>query len=114
MAAKRAAKAKTVDVTFTLPAEVQADSVALCAEFNEWSADDIKLDRDGDGSWRATIALRPGQSYRYRFLLDGERWENAWQADGYVPNPYGSDDSVILVELTGSNRTRRPRSAKAS
>ena len=98
MAVKRAVKARTVNVTFTLPADVQASSVALCGEFNDWSAGNINLERDDDGSWRATVALKPGRSYRYRYLLDGERWENAWQADVYVPNPYGSDDSVILVE----------------
>ncbi len=97
MAARRTANARTVDVSFTLPADVRADSVALCGEFNDWSAENIKLERDTDGSWRATVALKPGRTYRYRYLLDGERWENAWQADGYLPNPYGSDDSVILV-----------------
>jgi len=97
-ATRTVAKAKTVDVAFALPADVQADSVALCGEFNEWSAENVKLERDGDGSWRATVALEPGRSYRYRYLLDGQRWENAWQADGYVPNPYGGDDSLIVVE----------------
>jgi 1,4-alpha-glucan branching enzyme len=98
MRAKRAAKSDTVDVTFSLPASVQADSVALCGEFNEWSAENVKLERDGDGSWQATVALGPGRTYRYRYLLDGQRWENAWLADGYVPNPYGSDDSLVVVE----------------
>ena len=72
--------------------------MALCGEFNGWSAQDIRLERGGDGCWRATVALEPGRSYRYRYLLDGERWENAWQADRYVPNPYGSTDSVVIVE----------------
>jgi hypothetical protein len=95
---KPAAEAGTVDVTFTLPAEVQASAVALCGEFNQWSAEDNRLERGSDGCWRATVALEPGRSYRYRYLLDGERWENAWQADRYVPNSFGGDDSVILVE----------------
>jgi len=98
MPTKRATKTKTVDVTFTLPADVHADCVALCGEFNEWSAEDVKLERDGDGSWEATVALQPGRTYRYRYLLDGQRWENAWQADDYVSNPYGSDDSVVIVQ----------------
>jgi 1,4-alpha-glucan branching enzyme len=71
--------------------------VALCAEINNWSAQDIRLERGGDGTWRATVALQPGRSYRYRYLLDGERWENAWQADRYVPNPYSTTDSVVVV-----------------
>jgi 1,4-alpha-glucan branching enzyme len=88
----------TVDVTFTLPADVPAGTVALCGEFNEWSADDIRLARGSDGSWRATVPLEPGRSYRYRYLLDGQRWENDRRADRYVPNPLGSTDSVIVVE----------------
>jgi hypothetical protein len=88
----------TVDVTFTLPADVHAGTVALCGEFNAWSADDIRLERGSDGSWRATVPLEPGRSYRYRYLLDGQRWENDRRADRYVPNPLGSTDSVIVVE----------------
>jgi hypothetical protein len=87
----------TVDVTFTLPAEIHAQTVALCGEFNDWSADDIRLERGSDGTWRTTVALEPGRSYRYRYLIDGQRWENGQQADHYEPNPYGSVDSVIVV-----------------
>jgi hypothetical protein len=93
-----AAGTGTIDVRFTLPADVQAGTVALCGEFNNWSAQDIQLERGDDGSWQATVALEPGRSYRYRYLLDGERWENAWHADRYVPNSYGSSDSVIVAE----------------
>ena len=92
-----AARTTTVDVTFTLPAEVQAGTVALCGEFNDWSAEDTQLERGSDGSWQATIALEPGRSYRYRYLLDGQRWENDGQADRRVPNALGSTDSVIVV-----------------
>ena len=92
-----AARTTTVDVTFTLPAEVQAGTVALCGEFNDWSAQDTQLERGSDGSWQATIALEPGRSYRYRYLLDGQRWENDGQADRQVPNALGSTDSVIAV-----------------
>jgi len=93
-----AARPGTVDVTFTLPADLLADTVALCGEFNQWSADDIRLERGSDGSWRATVPLEPGRSYRYRYLLDGQRWENDGRADRYVPNPLGSTDSVVVVE----------------
>ncbi len=93
----KTAKPRDVKVTFSLPAEVEADHVALCGEFNNWSADDISLSRSADGCWRAVVSLEPGRSYRYRFLLDGRRWENAWDADSYLPNPYGEDDSVVVV-----------------
>jgi hypothetical protein len=96
------AKASLVSVTFTLPAEVQANSVALCGEFNQWSVEGIQLERGNDGTWRAVVALEPGRSYRYRYLLDGERWENDWDADQYSPNSFGTVDSVINVEPTAS------------
>jgi Glycogen recognition site of AMP-activated protein kinase len=93
-----AAGTGTVDVTFTFPAEVPAGTVALCGEFNDWSAEDTQLKRGSDGSWQATLALEPGRSYRYRYLLDGQRWEDDRQADRYVPNALGSTDSVVVVE----------------
>jgi hypothetical protein len=91
------AVARPVDVTFSLPGEVGAGNVALCGDFNGWSTDNIALQRGGDGAWQVTLPLEPGQNYRFRYLLDGERWENAWQADWYEPNPFGSDNSVVSV-----------------
>ncbi len=43
------------------------------------------------------LSLDPGRSYRFRYLLDGTCWENDWSADGYQPNPFGSEDSVVEV-----------------
>ena len=92
-----AAAASTVDVAFTLPADVDAGTVALCGDFNDWSAEATPLVRGDDSTWQVFVPLEPGRSYRYRYLLDGERWENG-QADRYEPNPYGGVDSVVMVE----------------
>ena len=91
-------KPRSRKVTFTLPAEVDASDVALCGDFNDWSNETIKLARRATGEWHATVGLQPGTTYRYRYLLDGHRWENAWNADEYAPNPYGGDDSVLVLE----------------
>jgi len=50
-----------------------------------------------DGQFSTSINLPAERSYRYRFLLDGERWENDWDAEIYVRNEYGTEDSVIRV-----------------
>ena len=50
------------------------------------------------GSFTLTISLKPGKQYRYRFLLDGERWENDWAAEAYLPNEHCTEDSVVNVE----------------
>jgi Carbohydrate-binding module 48 (Isoamylase N-terminal domain) len=88
---------KTVDVVFSLPVEVAANKVALCGDFNGWSTDGILLEQEDGAVWSAKVPLQIGQTYRFRYLCDGERWENAWVADGYVPNPFGSDDSIVVV-----------------
>ncbi len=36
-----------------------------------------------------------GERHAFRYLLDSERWENDRNADGYIPNIYGSNDSII-------------------
>ncbi|MEZ5141848.1 MAG: isoamylase early set domain-containing protein [Acidimicrobiales bacterium] len=89
----RSGKAK---VTFELPPAVEAREVAVCGEFNGWGIEPTPLARRKDGRFSTTVTLPPGR-YRFRYLLDGERWENDWTADGYVANDYGSDDSVVTV-----------------
>ena len=84
-------------VTFELPAQVDANTVALCGEFNEWDASKHPMKRRKDGSFSITVSLKPGGEYRFRYLVDGERWENDWEADKYVPNEFGTEDSVVVV-----------------
>ena len=84
-------------VTFSLPADVGAESVVLCGDFNQWDQGKHPLKRRKDGSFSITISLKPGIEYRFRYLVDGERWENDWEADKYLPNEFGSEDSVLIV-----------------
>jgi len=84
-------------VTFQLPQDVLAEEVALCGDFNDWSMDKNPMQKRKDGNFSTTISLTPGNSYRFRYLIDGERWENDWDADEYVPNEFGSKDSVVIV-----------------
>jgi hypothetical protein len=87
----------TMSVTFTLAAAVDASQAAICGEWNDWSADRDIMEPTGVGFTR-TVELQDGRCYRFRYLLDGHRWENDCAADAYVPNEHGSDDS--LVDLT--------------
>ena len=84
-------------VTFEVPAQVNANTVVLCGEFNGWDVARHPMKRRKDGSFSLTVSLRPGNEYRFRYLVDGERWENDWEADKYVPNEFGTEDSVIVV-----------------
>ena len=84
-------------VTFELPAEVEAESVHLVGDFNDWSEEATPLARRKDGRFSTTLSLPANAVYRYRFLLDGSRWENDWSADAYVANDHGSEDSLLTL-----------------
>jgi len=53
--------------------------------------------RSGEGTWRVGVELRSGHEYGFRYLVDGVHWVNDPLADKYVPNPYGSDNSVVAI-----------------
>jgi len=86
-------------VTFSLPKEAagMAKAVNLVGDFNDWNKDTVPMKRLKDGTFTATVSLEPNREYHFRYFVDGERWENDWNADKYVPNSHGSDDSVIVV-----------------
>jgi len=65
-------------------------------EFNDWQTSQA-MRRQKDGSWRITVDLEPGREYQFRYLVDGQRWLNDPQADNYVPNPYGDQNSVVVT-----------------
>jgi len=89
----------TYEVTFTLPAEVHAETACLCADFNTWDKTAHPMNKLDDGSFQLVIKLNAGLRYHFRYFLDNERWENDWEADAYVPNEFGSEDSVLDLDV---------------
>jgi 1,4-alpha-glucan branching enzyme len=94
-----------VAVTFRVPSELGAKSADLVGEFTDWKL--VAMQPDPDGSLAAEFDLEAGNAYRFRYLVDGERWENDWEADGYVPNDYGGDDSVVDIRRSARPPARR-------
>ena len=84
-------------VTFDLPARGDATRASLCGDFNEWSSTANVMKLRKDGRFSTTISLTAGQTYRFKYLLDGDRWENDHAADDYTPNDFGTEDSLVKV-----------------
>jgi 1,4-alpha-glucan branching enzyme len=86
-------------VTFVLPKEAASDAESVCilGEFNSWAQDAHPLKRLKGGDFTITLELETGRSYRFRYIIDGWKYENDWFADRYEPNPYGGEDSVVDV-----------------
>jgi len=110
MIKSRAAKGKA-KVTFIVDPQVGAQTAAVCGEWNGWSPDADVMHRDSAGGFSLTVGLDAGRAYRFRYLLDGRRWDNDWAADAYQPNDFGGDDSV--VDLTALAEAVPPAARKA-
>ncbi|WP_185233164.1 isoamylase early set domain-containing protein [Teredinibacter franksiae] len=97
---KRYLKTKPVcKVKFIAPATLaeSAKSIYLAGEFNGWDCSRTPLKKQKDGKYATTLDLATGKEYEYRYVLDGEQWENDFDADKYVPNTCGTDNSVVVV-----------------
>lgn len=83
-------------VTFSVPAEIVDKEVALAGDFNDWDTSSIKLE-EKNGEYKTVVRLKPENEYKFKYLIDGEKWENDYEADDYVPNEFGTEDSVVAI-----------------
>ncbi len=88
---------RRVRVWFYLPAEVDAETAYLVGDFNNWDKTANPMKKKKDGTFYTALTLDTGQAYQFRYFLDGERWENDWQADAYALNEIGVENSVVEV-----------------
>jgi len=86
-------------VTFVLPKDAapEAETVCILGDFNNWAPDSNPLVKLDEGDFTVTLELETGRAYRFRYMIDGWKYENDWFADRYEPNPYGGEDSVVDV-----------------
>lgn len=97
MAGKSKPKVKTLTkkIQFEFPAP-EALEVYLAGDFNNWDSSANPMKKDKKGIWKTTVSLKPG-TYEYRFLKDGN-WENDPSCSQCVPNEFGSQNCVRIVE----------------
>jgi 1,4-alpha-glucan branching enzyme len=73
-----------------------ATIVTLVADFNQWDPNARPLKRDPGGLWKVTIRLEPG-TYQYKFVVNGERWEEDPLNMHRTYNEHGSQNSIRKV-----------------
>ena len=84
-----------VQVEFSIPVGLWATRVTLVGDFNGWSRSAHPLVHSLHNGWRITLELERGHAYQYRYLLEDREWCNDSNADGYAPNPFGGDNSIV-------------------
>lgn len=82
-----------VDVTFEIELHGSDGPVCVAGDWNDWQPQ--PMEDDGQDAHRVTVRLKPGHSYRFRYLLGDGTWTNDFTADDFVANPYGGYDAVI-------------------
>lgn len=92
---KQFLKSKPVcKVTFTVPAE-EAKNVAVVGTFNEWNEKATPLKKLKNGSFKGTVDLDAGNSYEFRYIVDGE-YINEQEADSFAWSDFANADNSVL------------------
>jgi len=73
-----------------------AEQVRLLGEFDNWSEQGVSMRKLKDGSFSAQLDLECGKEYRCRYLLDGTRWKNDPEADGYEYCSFSGEENFIV------------------
>lgn len=86
-------------VTFRLIREMAKNirNVTIVGDFNNWDVFKSPMTRLENGDFVITMELDSKREYKFRYLIDGHRWESDWYADRFVRNKYGFKDSVVIV-----------------
>jgi 1,4-alpha-glucan branching enzyme len=109
MLQKRLLAGRTVEVTFRMPPMDDVVELYLSGDFSGWKVKSIPFALESDDTWVARIELEAGKKYRFRYHDNQGRWMNDPEADGSVPNDFGSEDSIL--DLT--TLVKEPPKAKA-
>lgn len=92
---QRAPRNSHTRVTFVLQ-NPDAETVCVAGDFTDWQASKA-MRRSGEGLWRVAVELPSGREFGFRYLVNGVQWVNDPAADKYVPNPFGSENSVVVT-----------------
>lgn len=86
-------------VTFRLAKEAapNAETVTLVGDFNGWDTSATPMKKLKTGDFTVALKLDAEQSYQFRYLLDGETWENDWEADAYVASPVSLEENSVVT-----------------
>ena len=79
---------------FTSP---EAKKVILAGDFTEWAKYKIVMERLNDFRWRTDLPILPVGKYRYKFLINDEKWIHDPDNPLNEKDPFGCLNSVLIV-----------------
>jgi 1,4-alpha-glucan branching enzyme len=92
-------KKRVCKVTFTLAKDIanSANQINLAGEFNNWDIESIPMKKLKGGEFSASVDLKQGREYEFKYIIDGKEWLNEPDADMFRSNVFLSDNSVVIV-----------------
>ena len=90
-------------VTFRISKDAakSATAIAVVGDFNAWNVNAHPMTALKNGEFTAVVELPTTTTeyqFRYLYRQDAQQhWENEWQADGYITNGLGEENSVVRV-----------------
>jgi len=81
-------------VTFSIEAK-DAQNVSVIGDFNHWNAKADPLKKLKNGNFKGTVDLQKGQSYEFRYVVDGD-YVNDEEADDYLWNDFAAGENGVL------------------
>jgi predicted flap endonuclease-1-like 5' DNA nuclease len=103
-----------VTFNYNVVPENPVQSVVVLGDFNEWSHENayvLKQNKKGDFEGKFTIPA--GRNYHFRYLVNGERWANEKDADGWESSPLHPhiDNSVLSLPSVSIEEPKKAASA---
>ncbi|MDA0836881.1 MAG: isoamylase early set domain-containing protein [Planctomycetota bacterium] len=86
---------KSKKVTFRYAAP-DASEVLLAGCFTKWDEKPKKMKKLKNGTWNVRAELKVGDTYRYRYIVDGE-WKNDPECTKRETSPFGTENCLITV-----------------
>ncbi len=86
-------------VTFRLNKRVVqgAHRVAIAGDFNDWQTQTTPMKPLKNGDFTATVLLKPGREYQYRYVVDGQHWVTDSGADKVKHCDFANDTNSVVV-----------------
>ncbi|MDD3721042.1 MAG: isoamylase early set domain-containing protein [Lutibacter sp.] len=81
-------------VTFSIDAK-DANKVSVIGDFNDWNEKVDPLKKLKNGTFKGTVNLQKGQSYEFRYVVDGD-YVNDGEADDYLWNDFAAGENGVL------------------
>jgi hypothetical protein len=61
-------------ISFEIPGSLWVERIHVVGDLYDWDRASLPFRLTRQGNWQIEIELDSGREYRFRYLVDGERW----------------------------------------